>query len=117
MEERFIGITQLGAMRSYQENRGGFVAQTFGELLDRYPLGAGLGRWGMMQIYFANPDKVESAPIYGRDSADWMAARRRCADVGARPVRPVSLLAAIDFRCESGNPNWPAGSSPFASRC
>ncbi len=64
VEERFIGITQQGAMRSYQENRGGFVSQTFGELLDRYPLGAGLGRWGMMQIYFANPDKVESAPIY-----------------------------------------------------
>ena len=64
VEERFIGITQQGAMRSYQENRGGFVSQTFGELLDSYPLGAGLGRWGMMQIYFANPDKVESAPIY-----------------------------------------------------
>jgi hypothetical protein len=64
VEERFIGITQQGAMRSYQENRGGFVSETFGDLLDTYPLGAGLGRWGMMQIYFANPDKVESAPIY-----------------------------------------------------
>ena len=64
MEERFIGITQQGAMRTYQENRGGFVSETFGDLLDSYPFGAGLGRWGMMQIYFANPDKVESAPIY-----------------------------------------------------
>ena len=64
VQERFIGITQQGAMRTYQENRGGFVSETFGDLLDRYPLGAGLGRWGMMQIYFANPDKVESAPIY-----------------------------------------------------
>ncbi len=64
VQERFIGITQQGAMRTYQENRGGFVSETFGVLLDRYPLGAGLGRWGMMQIYFANPDKVESAPIY-----------------------------------------------------
>jgi len=64
VQERFIGITQQGAMRTYQENRGGFVSETFGDLLDKYPWGAGLGRWGMMQIYFANPDKVESAPIY-----------------------------------------------------
>jgi len=64
VQQRFIGMTQQGAMRTYQENRGGFVSDTFGDLLDRYPLGAGLGRWGMMQIYFANPDKVESAPIY-----------------------------------------------------
>lgn len=64
VQERFIGITQQGAMRTYQENRGGFVSATFGDLLDKYPWGAGLGRWGMMQIYFANPDKVESAPIY-----------------------------------------------------
>ncbi len=64
VQERFIGITQQGAMRTYQENRGGFVSDTFGDLLDKYPWGAGLGRWGMMQIYFANPDKVESAPIY-----------------------------------------------------
>ena len=64
VQERFIGITQQGAMRTYQENRGGFVSETFGDLLDKYPFGAGLGRWGMMQIYFANPDKVESAPIY-----------------------------------------------------
>lgn len=62
--QRFVGITQQGAMRTYQENRGGFVSDTFGDLLDRYPLGAGLGRWGMMQVYFANPDKLESTPIY-----------------------------------------------------
>lgn len=64
VEQRFIGITQQGAVRTYQENRGGFVSDTFGDLLDKYPFGAGLGRWGMMQVYFANPDKVESFPIY-----------------------------------------------------
>lgn len=64
VEERFVGIAQQGAMRSYQENRGGFVSDTFGELLDQYPFGAGVGRWGMMHVYFANPDNVESFPIH-----------------------------------------------------
>lgn len=64
VEERFVDITKQGAMRTYQDNRGGFVSETFGELLDKYPLGAGLGRWGMMYVYFANQDNVESYPIH-----------------------------------------------------
>jgi hypothetical protein len=64
VEERFIGITRQGAMRTYQDNRGGFVAQTFGELLDAYPFGAGVGRWGMMQVYFGDPDNLTAQPIY-----------------------------------------------------
>lgn len=64
VEQRFVGITQQGAVRSYQDNRGGFVADTFGGLLDRYPLGAGLGRWGMMNVYFGDPANVEATPIY-----------------------------------------------------
>jgi hypothetical protein len=64
VEQRFVGITREGAMRTYQENRGGFVSQTFGELLDQYPLGAGVGRWGMMNIYFADPANLESSPIH-----------------------------------------------------
>lgn len=62
--DRFLGITQQGAMRTYQETRGGFVTQTFGELLDQYPLGAGVGRWGMMFIYFGDPVRLDSPPIH-----------------------------------------------------
>ena len=64
VEQRFVGLTREGAVRSYQENRGGFVAQTFGELLDEYPLGAGVGRWGMMNVYFGDPASIESPPIH-----------------------------------------------------
>jgi hypothetical protein len=64
VEQRFVGITQQGAVRSYQENRGAFVADTFGDLLDRYPLGAGLGRWGMMSVYFGDPADLEATPIH-----------------------------------------------------
>ena len=38
----------------YQQNRGNFLEQTFSVLLPQYPLGAGLGRWGMMNSYFGN---------------------------------------------------------------
>lgn len=63
VERKFTDITKEGALRTYQENRGGFVSQTFGELLDLYPLGAGVGRWGMMQVYFGDAD-MEPPPIH-----------------------------------------------------
>lgn len=64
VEERFATITEEGALQAYRENRGAFVAHTFGELLDRYPFGAGVGRWGMMQVYFGDPTNLEAQPIY-----------------------------------------------------
>lgn len=36
----------------YSESRGSQLAYTFDELLQQYPLGAGLGRWGMIAVYF-----------------------------------------------------------------
>ena len=64
VEQRFVGITQQGAVRAYQDNRGIFVADTFGDLLDQYPLGAGLGRWGMMNVYFGDAGNLEAPPIH-----------------------------------------------------
>jgi hypothetical protein len=63
VQNRFMDISSQGALATYQENRGNFLSYTVGELLDRYPLGAGLGRWGMMQTYFGNPTP-ESSPIH-----------------------------------------------------
>lgn len=36
----------------YYKSRGLFLEQTVKELLPKYPLGAGLGRWGMVNSYF-----------------------------------------------------------------
>src|ERR1019366_6056773 len=36
----------------YYTNRGMFLEYTFVDLLPQYPLGAGLGRWGMLSNYF-----------------------------------------------------------------
>jgi hypothetical protein len=62
--QRFTDIAQRGAVETYRENRGHFLAYTVGELLDQYPLGAGVGRWGMMYIYFGDPASFASPPIY-----------------------------------------------------
>ncbi len=54
--DRFIVIAETGMAASFQENRGIFIEHTFDELLYQYPMGAGLGRWGMMRANFASPD-------------------------------------------------------------
>ncbi len=38
----------------YHQHRGYFLEETIKVLLPQYPLGAGLGRWGMMNSYFGN---------------------------------------------------------------
>jgi hypothetical protein len=64
VEQRFTDIAQRGAVETYRENRGHFLSYTVGELLDEYPLGAGVGRWGMMYTYFGDPANLASPPIY-----------------------------------------------------
>jgi hypothetical protein len=52
VEERYRGIVDSGVVKTYQENRGLFLAHTVNDLAFEYPFGAGLGRWGMMTAYF-----------------------------------------------------------------
>ena len=64
VERRFTDMAQQGAVTTYRENRGHFLSYTAGELLDQYPLGAGVGRWGMMYIYFGDTTDLAAPPIY-----------------------------------------------------
>ncbi|MBD2568821.1 hypothetical protein H6G59_13110 [Anabaena lutea FACHB-196] len=48
----------------YQQNRGGFLQNTIENLLPKYPLGAGLGRWGMINGYFGDNADLISQPIW-----------------------------------------------------
>lgn len=50
--------------QSYGNVRGSFWRYTFGEGLELYPLGAGLGRWGMMGVYFGDPERPDSPPLW-----------------------------------------------------
>jgi hypothetical protein len=45
----------------YYSNRGFFLEQTYVDLLPQYPIGAGLGRWGMVCAYFGDNS---SRPIW-----------------------------------------------------
>src|SRR5207248_2584901 len=61
---RVSSLTSGSAGEVYYSNRGKFLEYTFTELVPQYPLGAGMGRWGMMYAYFgANPDPA-SGPLW-----------------------------------------------------
>lgn len=48
----------------YYKNRGIFFQQTVEVYLPMYPLGAGLGRWGMMNAYLGDNSDPDSAMIW-----------------------------------------------------
>jgi hypothetical protein len=58
---RFATLTTEHPLETYQSNRGFFLTDTFERLLPEYPLGAGVGRWGMMRLY-TDPYIDETAP-------------------------------------------------------
>ncbi len=66
--EGVLGAAQ--ALRSgspsevFYRERGRFLEYTLSTLLPQYPLGAGLGRWGMMSYYFGNPSNYDSPGIW-----------------------------------------------------
>ncbi|MDM3849275.1 MAG: hypothetical protein PT119_04660 [Aphanizomenon gracile PMC627.10] len=62
--KRITSLFAGSAHQVYQENRGYFLQDTINNLLPKYPLGAGLGRWGMMNNYFGDNTYLESQPIY-----------------------------------------------------
>jgi len=64
LSERFTGLLDAGFFTSFQESRGLFVEYTLEELLFEFPFGAGLGRWGMMQVYFGDPAMWQAPPIH-----------------------------------------------------
>jgi hypothetical protein len=63
MVERLSTLTADSAGSVYYRNRGIFLEHTFVELLPQYPLGAGLGRWGMMNNYFGDATRSLWAEI------------------------------------------------------
>lgn len=58
--ERLASLVEGSPAEVYYNNRGRFVEETMTELLPQYPLGAGLGRWGMMAMYFGDNSSAGS---------------------------------------------------------
>ena len=53
---RLSSLVQTDPGTVYRTNRGFMLEYALSVLLPEYPLGAGLGRWGMMNIYFGSRD-------------------------------------------------------------
>jgi hypothetical protein len=60
VSERVSSLFVADPLSVYQDARGTQLTFTFFELLFQYPIGAGLGRWGMTAVYFgsANPNST-----------------------------------------------------------
>jgi hypothetical protein len=52
--ERFSTLFEEDPRTLYYQSRGLQLENTFDEILVEYPLGVGLGRWGMMSGYFGD---------------------------------------------------------------
>jgi hypothetical protein len=63
VSDRFGGLVN-NAFRTFEENRGLFLRYTLTETLFEFPFGAGLGRWGMMQVLFGDPTLWQAPPIH-----------------------------------------------------
>jgi len=62
--QRFASLTEEAPDTVYFNNRGVFLEQTVNELLPQYPLGAGLGRWGMTNAYLGDNSDPKRLPIW-----------------------------------------------------
>ena len=60
--ERTLTLFAQDPVALYAGSRGNQLSFTFGDLLQQYPLGAGLGRWGMIAGYFSGGSTV--APLW-----------------------------------------------------
>jgi hypothetical protein len=52
--ERTLTLFAQDPVSLYASSRGGQLVYTFDDLINTYPLGAGLGRWGMINGYFGS---------------------------------------------------------------
>ena len=65
IQERFASLLEDDPLSVYNDSkRGSMMRGAFEKLIWDYPLGAGLGRWGMIRRYFGNESNVKSPMIW-----------------------------------------------------
>jgi len=62
--ERMTTLIEDDPGKVYQSNRGRFLEETITDYLPQYPMGAGLGRHGMMNVYFGTQSNPDSPPLW-----------------------------------------------------
>lgn len=65
--DRFSTLTASDPGTVYHQHRGHFIESSIEELLPQYPLGAGLGRCGMMNHYFGDNSDPKTAAIWAEE--------------------------------------------------
>lgn len=69
VRSRLETLTEGSAADVYYQNRGVFLEDTLERHLPENPLGAGLGRWGMMNTYFGTATNPDSPPLWAEIQA------------------------------------------------
>jgi|SRR5208282_2411706 len=64
ISERFSTLIADKPAEVYKKNRGHLIEATVENVLPQYPLGAGIGRWGMMNYYFGDNSNPDTAGIW-----------------------------------------------------
>jgi hypothetical protein len=64
VRERFTSLLESDPLELFYASRGEQLEYGFRTLLAEYPFGAGLGRWGMINVHFADPYNFKSSPIW-----------------------------------------------------
>jgi hypothetical protein len=73
IQQRFSTLLQDDPGSIYYTARGQQLAVGFDELVDEYPFGAGLARWGMMRGYFGDPANLDSTALWAEVQPNaWM---------------------------------------------
>jgi hypothetical protein len=67
--DRFASLVEDSPGEVYNANRGVFLQTTIEDFLPRYPVGAGLGRYGMMNLYFGTTSNPDSPPLWAEIQA------------------------------------------------
>ena len=72
--DRFATLLEDDPSKVYEKSaRMGMVIGAFDTYLVEHPLGAGLGRWGMMRAYFGDETNSDSPPIWAEvQFASWV---------------------------------------------
>jgi len=64
VSSRLETLTEDDPRQVYYKNRGVFLEYTVDELIPRFPLGAGLGRWGMINTYLGDNRDPERGALW-----------------------------------------------------
>jgi hypothetical protein len=71
--ERVFTLFADNPVTVYYASRGGQLVYAINEFFFDFPLGAGLGRWGMTAAYFSDLSNLDSQPIWAEiQIAGWM---------------------------------------------